>query len=850
MDASNRTKGLLFLYNWRDFCKKFFVMTPVKKINLSLLIIALVIEIPIFYYFKDRLHPLKIEPVPNTYFKTGSFDYFFKDLNHDGQAEFLEIENDPTKKNHNIKIYRFVDDEPILLNQFNFRTKLCLKELTFYDLNGDGWDEIFVFSNDDDYLYLTVVDLHSSAHYFLSRQKLLAAPMPNRYTYWDLERLNPTLLDVNDDNFPELIFTVHSGLSLRPRGIYIFDIKQKKINHQFSYHAGPATLQLQDVNQNGEKEIILTTTATANWSDSVIYSDRNCWLFIFDKHLRLVMPPRSFGEPFASMTIVPFESKNKARQVIYFKSKTKGQQLLGFEHLQLKSVISLPDAVDYFITQETSVNGLLLYLFYRTLNRVEVYNINFKCVQSFSLKSTGIVTNVQLFKPSNKNTFLFFVGTLHSLQIYDKNFELLAQLPLNNQIISRISFFKTNEVSWPEFGLTTNEYFQRFKVVKNTFYGSWPALAFFSLITILGLLFIGHLGINKIRMYITYLVFSLRQSDNAIILLNGQGKIITYNKKVKEWMNLNFRSLHDYRQALGNRQQIIDVIEECMAMQKPVKRKLRFEGDNIRFYGEISVTPFFSYFKYINAFLVELRDSTEQILIERQKNWQQSVRSLVHDLKNPLAGLQLKVQTLYLKLQKRYPQAAKDLSHELETAYSEIKRIRRISQDFLKFTQLEQFHFERLDLKKFLNRVLSQFNSFRSEKLSLILNIDKNVPQEVNWDSRQIELLINIFIKNAIDALQGRGEIQITVSQIIDKNNHAFISILIQDSGPGIPSEIKDKIFDPFFTTKKEGSGMGLAFANQIVLQHRGKITIPECSDGACFLINLPVNPEKLKRGE
>ncbi len=831
-----------FMSSWRDFCKKHCMITPIKKIYITLFIITLAIEVPLVYFLKNSWFPFKITAKPGTYVKSKNYDFLFKDVNHDGQSEFLEIENDTQNKNFNIKIYRFVKQKLRIIDQFNFLNKMHPSELAFYDLNRDGWDELFVLTNDEDGLYLTVIDLYATNKYLLAGQKLIAAPKPNPFTYWDVERFNPTLLDVNNDGYPEFIFTVHSGLSLRPRGIYAFDLKKKRIVQRFDYHAGPAKLYLNDVNGDGRKEIILTTTATANWPDSVPYSDYRSWIFFLDKQFKPLVPPKSFALPFSSVNLISSGRKKKNRQIFYLNSRKK-TQLFEYEHFRLKTSVNLPHAVEFFFTDQP-----LIYLFYRNLNRVEVFNTNLQLFKSYSFPQETMLTYVRLFK-STKHNRLFFVATLNALQIFDHNLKLLAHLPLNNQIVKRLSFYKENNLALPWFGLLTDTFYQQYKLVANRYYMGLPWIAILGFVLLFMLLFSLHLGVNRFLIYITYLMFSLRRSDNAIVLLNRQGKIISYNKKIKEWMNLNFRSLHDYRQALGNRRQILEVIEESMMTHKAVKRELRFEGDKVRFYGEVSVTPFFGYFKYVNAYLVELRDSTERILMERQKNWQQSVRSLVHDLKNPLAGLQLKVQTLYLKLQRKYPQAARELAHELETAYSEIKRIRRISQDFLKFTQLEQVNFQKIKLEPFLKRVMAQFDAFRSEKLHLKLHIDQNIPSEVNWDARQIESLLNIFVRNAIDALRGRGEIRLTVGKTTMDATIDAVSLLFRDNGPGIAADIKDKIFDPFFTTKKEGSGLGLAFANQIVLQHKGKIILPECSDGASFLIMLPVNPEILKFG-
>ena len=851
MNVFKFIENLKPFFNWLDFCKQIFMITPLKKIYLTLFVVALVMELPIFYFLKDRIHPLQIKPAPHSYFRTGTFDCFFKDLNHDGLGEYFEIENDVQEKNYNIKIYYFVNRKPVLLNQFNFISKLRHKELAFYDLNKDGWDELFVFTNDENYLYLTVIDLQSKRPYMLSRQKLVAAPVPNPHSYWDVERLNPAFLDINDDHFPELIFTVHSGLSLSPRGIYAFDLKQRKIIRAFSYHAGPATLALQDVDLDGHSEILLATYATANWPDTAAYSDRTCWLFALDRRLRPITPPKRFGEPFSSIIILPLNTTNGAKQFIYLNSRSKGPQLLGLDQFRLQSVAALPDEADYFIGREDAENGYLVYIFYRTLNRVDAYNADLQRVRSYALKEEENITYVRFFHPFGTKEALFFVSALNSLRIYDINFKLLARLPLKNQFVSRISFLGRNALGRPEFGLTTNEYFQRFKVAENPFYVSWPVLAFLSLVLLFALLFMSHLGINQLRLYITYLFFSLRQSDNAIILLNGSGKIVSYNAKVEEWLNLDgsLKKCH-YKTLLKGRRQILEAVDEAITGARPIKRNLRFEGDKVRFYGEISVTPFFIYFKYAHAYVVELRDSTGQILMERHKNWQQSIRSLVHDLKNPLAGLQLKIQTLYLKLQKKYPQAAQELNHELETAYSEIKRIRRISQDFLKFTRLEQIRFKKIVLKNFLVKVINQFDAFQSANLKITLTIENNTPKIVYWDARQVELLINIFIKNAIDAIGGKGKITVTVDRNGSKNQQKQILISIEDNGPGIPDQIKERIFDPFFTTKKEGSGMGLAFANQIVFQHKGRIKLVNGhKKGARFLIILPLNPESIKSG-
>ncbi|AVQ10961.1 Histidine kinase [Leptospira santarosai] len=96
------------------------------------------------------------------------------------------------------------------------------------------------------------------------------------------------------------------------------------------------------------------------------------------------------------------------------------------------------------------------------------------------------------------------------------------------------------------------------------------------------------------------------------------------------------------------------------------------------------------------------------------------------------------------------------------------------------------------------------------------------------------------LIQNAIQALKGKGKIEISVFP-----HNGFVVVEIEDDGPGIPVKIQDRIWDPFFTTKDqgEGTGLGLGIAKGIVEKHKGKITLTSHPGKTIFRIELPVNP-------
>jgi signal transduction histidine kinase len=117
--------------------------------------------------------------------------------------------------------------------------------------------------------------------------------------------------------------------------------------------------------------------------------------------------------------------------------------------------------------------------------------------------------------------------------------------------------------------------------------------------------------------------------------------------------------------------------------------------------------------------------------------------------------------------------------------------------------------------------------SFKSDSLVYIVKTNKEL---MSW-------VIENLVKNAIDAMQGKGILSISMSE---EKSHVLMKV--QDSGKGIPKKIKKKIFEPGFTTKKRGWGLGLSLTKRIVEDfHNGKISVLETGEkGTTFLIKLP----------
>ncbi len=119
----------------------------------------------------------------------------------------------------------------------------------------------------------------------------------------------------------------------------------------------------------------------------------------------------------------------------------------------------------------------------------------------------------------------------------------------------------------------------------------------------------------------------------------------------------------------------------------------------------------------------------------------------------------------------------------------------------------------------------------------------------VDADGGQIGQVIQNIILNAKHAMPEGGSIVICCANVKDPAKEArltvdtgnFVRITIQDTGTGIPREIRDKVFDPYFTTKQEGNGLGLAICHSIINKHEGFLTVDSVSGkGTTFTIYLP----------
>jgi signal transduction histidine kinase len=176
------------------------------------------------------------------------------------------------------------------------------------------------------------------------------------------------------------------------------------------------------------------------------------------------------------------------------------------------------------------------------------------------------------------------------------------------------------------------------------------------------------------------------------------------------------------------------------------------------------------------------------------------------------------------------------LLNEIESSTS---RISELVGAIKEYTFMDQAPVQNVDIVKTLETTLTILH--HKIKRGVTVKRDyQQVPLLVNSFGSELNQVWTNLIDNAIDAMDGKGELRVRTFREDD-----CVVVEIGDNGPGISPEVEPHIFEPFFTTKAvgEGTGLGLDMVQRIVRKHRGSIQVESVPGDTRFLVRLPMAP-------
>ena len=259
--------------------------------------------------------------------------------------------------------------------------------------------------------------------------------------------------------------------------------------------------------------------------------------------------------------------------------------------------------------------------------------------------------------------------------------------------------------------------------------------------------------------------------------------------------------------------------------------------------------------------LTQIEECEEQDrLKDRLAALGQMAASMAHEIRNPLAGIDVTCALLRRRLG---PQS--DGLELLNKISSEVKRLNGTISSSLEFVRPIALEFRPTNLTTLLNEAASVARRRVGERGHLKVSVQRNFPICLA-DRERLRQVFENLILNALEAIDTEGSVRVTLEQVrrerstdlvpyepSDEPNDGESSdawreadslacICVEDDGPGIPPDRRDRVFHPFYTTKQGGSGVGLATAKKIVDGHRGWIDVTESADGgAAFHVRFPI---------
>lgn len=202
---------------------------------------------------------------------------------------------------------------------------------------------------------------------------------------------------------------------------------------------------------------------------------------------------------------------------------------------------------------------------------------------------------------------------------------------------------------------------------------------------------------------------------------------------------------------------------------------------------------------------------------------------LAHDLRNPLSVIKNTIELIKIK----NPDLPEKVLEDLYKLNRAISRMTYQLDDVLDFVTSKPLLLERCSVFKILYGSLERITKPPGIKINMPLN-DVNIMA----DSEKLETVFVNLITNAIQAMSNGGEINM---RIMDQKDHVVIEV--EDTGPGITSDVLPYIFEPLFTTKQTGTGLGLIICKSIIEKHSGKIDARTIvGKGTTFVITLPTH--------
>lgn len=325
----------------------------------------------------------------------------------------------------------------------------------------------------------------------------------------------------------------------------------------------------------------------------------------------------------------------------------------------------------------------------------------------------------------------------------------------------------------------------------------------------------------------------LAHINSGLVLVNPEGEIRSFNRAASDITGLSLEEVYGRQmtdlfpdlldEGLGGQPQsrsegtFVNPVGDCLILGYATTPARGSQGENI-------------------GILITFQDLTQLKKIEEDLKRADRLAavgrlaaSMAHEIRNPLASISGSVQLLL-----EASQTKEDDRDLMNIVVNEADRLSGLLTGFLHFARPKSPEKENVEVSLLFDQLLLLLKADkRFEHIDLIKNCPENIIMYV--DHEQIQQSLWGLAINASEAMAGEGAFRLTVTETDPS------TIIIEDSGPGIPDDLKERVFEPFFSTKEKGTGLGLASVYSLVEAHGGRVSVGRSSlGGARFCLDFP----------